>query len=233
MIHRKSSRYLACVASGLFHEGGEKLQKPVNLLLLSSFSQLHPSSAYLTIKTASSAGYPLTDSLLIVAFVRMHPNLGVPIVQSHTFSRYSGRLPHWFFQGYLGWEPGLLLTQLNFRKWYLQIRNQWSPLVLSLLYFYHLPAEPTNSWHDPRIIFLSRSVQRNEPINVLPSEIFILIILFSHDSKSCLFSLFSEMSLLQSIWIREKYKKYIYLYQLAYCDQYKMDSHFVFTKSVP
>ena len=93
--------------------------------------------------------------------------------------------------------------------------------------FYHLPAEPTNSWHDPRIIFLSRSVQRNEPINVLPSEIFILIILFSHDSKSCLFSLFSELSLLQSIWIRENYKKYLYLYQLTYCDQYKMDSHFV------
>ena len=30
---------------------------------------------------------------LLVAFVRTHPNLGVPVVQSHKFSRYCGWLP--------------------------------------------------------------------------------------------------------------------------------------------
>ena len=39
-----------------------------------------------------------TESLLvcyvyIIAFVRTHPNLGVPVVQSHKFSRYRRRLP--------------------------------------------------------------------------------------------------------------------------------------------
>ena len=29
----------------------------------------------------------------LIAFVRTHPNLGVPVVQSHKFSRYHGRLP--------------------------------------------------------------------------------------------------------------------------------------------
>ena len=134
MIHRKSSPYLACVTSGLFCERGKSC-KNVHTSCFSSFYQLHPSSARLAIKTASYAGYPLTDSLLIVAFVRTHPNLGIPIVQSHTFSRYRGRMPSWFYQGHLGWETGLLLTQLNFRKWQMQIGDQWSPLVLSLLYF--------------------------------------------------------------------------------------------------
>ena len=134
MIHRKSSPYLACVASGLFHERGKSF-KNVHTSSSSSFSQPHPSSACLIIKTASYASYPLTDSLLIVAFFRTLPNLGVPIVQSHTFSRYRGRLPHWFYQGHLGWETGLLSTRLNFHKWQRRICNQWSPLVLSLLYF--------------------------------------------------------------------------------------------------
>ena len=69
----------------------------------------------------------------IIAFVRTHPNLGVPMVQSDKFSRYRGRLPinrlHWFYQGHLSRETGLLLTQCRFRKWRTRIRNKWLPLV--------------------------------------------------------------------------------------------------------
>ena len=62
-----------------------------------------------------------------------HPNLGVPVVQSHKFWRYRGWLlisfPHWFYQGHLSQETGLLSTQFRFRKWQVWIRNQWLPLV--------------------------------------------------------------------------------------------------------
>ena len=75
---------------------------------------------------------------LLVAFVRTHPNLGVPVVQSHKFSRYSGRLPinrpHWFYQGHLGLETGLLSTRFLFCYWQTRIRNQWSSLVKRIRY---------------------------------------------------------------------------------------------------
>ena len=53
----------------------------------------------------------------LFAFVRTHPNLGVPVVQSRRLSRYRERLPisrpPWFYQGHLGLETGLLLTRLT------------------------------------------------------------------------------------------------------------------------
>ena len=77
----------------------------------------------------------------IIAFVRTHPNLGVPVVQSHKFSKYQGRLPisrpHRFYQGHLGRETGLLSTRFPFRKWRTRIRNQWLPLVLTLFWDYN------------------------------------------------------------------------------------------------
>ena len=69
----------------------------------------------------------------IIAFVRMHSNLGIPVVQSHTFSRYHGRLPigcpHWFYQGHLSREIGLHLTRFRLLKWRMWILNQWLLLV--------------------------------------------------------------------------------------------------------
>ena len=69
----------------------------------------------------------------IIAFVRTHPTLGVPVVQSHTFSRYHGRLPisrpYGFCQGHLGRETGLLPSRFRFRKRRTRIRSQWFPIV--------------------------------------------------------------------------------------------------------
>ena len=74
--------------------------------------------------------------LPIIAFVRTHPNLGVPLVQSHKFSKHRGRLPigrpYWFYQEHPGRQTGLLSTRFRFRKWRTRIRNQWLPLVSTI-----------------------------------------------------------------------------------------------------
>ena len=84
----------------------------------------------------SVPGLTITICNKIIAFVRTHPNLGVPVVQSHKFSKNRGRPPisrtHWFYQGHLGRETGLLSTRYRFRKWRTRIRNQWLPLVHKL-----------------------------------------------------------------------------------------------------
>ena len=57
----------------------------------------------------------------LIAFVRTHPNLGVPVAQSHKFSRFLGRLPisrlYLFYQGQFGQETGLLSTRFRFHEW--------------------------------------------------------------------------------------------------------------------
>ena len=43
----------------------------------------------------------------LIAFVRKHPKLSYPVVQSNKFSRHRGRLPisgpHWFYRGHFGY----------------------------------------------------------------------------------------------------------------------------------
>ena len=53
----------------------------------------------------------------LIAFVRTHPNLGCPVVQSYKFSRYQGGLPISrrcrFYQRNLGRETGVLSTRVT------------------------------------------------------------------------------------------------------------------------
>ena len=71
--------------------------------------------------------YFIVIFIMFIPFVRTLPNLGVLVVQSHKFSRCRGRLPisrpHWFYQGHLGRETGLLPTRFRFRKWQTWICN--------------------------------------------------------------------------------------------------------------